>query len=171
MRGWTYNFRASWVKRKSNSLATYNVYMMSGGTGRMKTDPERKKGETRRAVSTRYGTRGRQDVNVNADEQPRYVISIAAQILGVHPQTLRLYEREGLVEPQRGGGKIRLYSERDIDRVRCIMRLTSDLGVNLAGAEAILNMRERMMRMFDEMEQMRRILHAEMENLRHELDV
>src|SRR5215212_9119366 len=105
------------------------------------------------------------------DDQPRYVISVAAQILGVHPQTLRLYEREGLVEPKRTGGKIRLYSERDIDRVKRIMRLTNDLGVNLAGAEAILNMRERMMRMFDEMEQMRRILHAEMENLRRELDI
>ena len=62
--------------------------------------------------------RVRRDAHVNAEEQPRYVISIAAQILGVHPQTLRLYEREGLVEPQRSGGKIRLYSERDIERVR-----------------------------------------------------
>ena len=74
--------------------------------------------------------------HVHDDEQPRYVISVAAQILGVHPQTLRLYEREGLVEPSRTGGKIRLYSERDIEKVRCVMRLTNDLGVNLAGAEA-----------------------------------
>lgn len=104
-------------------------------------------------------------------EQPRYVISVAAQILGIHPQTLRLYEREGLVEPKRSGGKIRLYSERDIERVRCIMRLTNDLGVNLAGAEAILNMRERMIRMSEELEMMRREMLAEMEQLRRELDV
>jgi len=144
---------------------------MSGGKVRMKTDPERKEQEARHAAPTRYGTRGRQDANVDADEQPRYVISIAAQILGVHPQTLRLYEREGLVEPQRSGGKIRLYSERDIERVRRIMRLTNELGVNLAGAEAILYMRERMLKIYQEMEQMRRQMEAELEELRRELDV
>lgn len=137
----------------------------------MKTNPERRNEDTRHAAPTRYGTRGRQDANVDADEQPRYVISIAAQILGVHPQTLRLYEREGLVEPQRSGGKIRLYSERDIERVRRIMRLTNELGVNLAGAEAILYMRERMLEMYREMEQMRRQMEAELEELRRELDV
>src|SRR5438477_6183546 len=139
----------------------------------MKTDPERKeqRQETRRVAPTGYGTRGRRDANVNVDEQPRYVISIAAQILGVHPQTLRLYEREGLVEPQRSGGKIRLYSERDIERVRAVMRLTNDLGVNLAGADAILYMRERKLNLYDEMEQLRRHLLAEMEALRRELDV
>lgn len=136
----------------------------------MKTDPERKS-ETRRVAPAGYGASKRQDANVNADEQPRYVISIAAQILGVHPQTLRLYEREGLVEPQRSGGKIRLYSERDIERVQCIMRLTSDLGVNLAGAEAILYMRERMLQMHSEMEMMRRQMQAELETLRRELDI
>jgi MerR family transcriptional regulator/heat shock protein HspR len=126
--------------------------------------------EERRAM-TRYGFRLRQDATVDADEQPRYVISIAAQILGVHPQTLRLYEREGLIEPQRSGGKIRLYSERDIDRVRCIMRLTNDLGVNLAGAETILNMRERMRQLREEMDIMRRQMEAEMAALRRELDL
>src|SRR5438874_8806787 len=88
------------------------------------------------------------------EEQPRYVISVAAQILGVHPQTLRLYEREGLVEPQRTGGKIRLYSEHDIEKIRFVMRLTNDLGVNLAGAEAILYMRERMVQMHEQLDQM-----------------
>jgi len=137
----------------------------------MKADPEHKDQETRRVAPTGYGTRGRRDANVNADEQPRYVISIAAQILGVHPQTLRLYEREGLVEPQRSGGKIRLYSERDIDRVRSIMRLTNDLGVNLAGAEAILYMRERILQMHREMDHLRRQMEAELEELRRELDI
>jgi MerR family transcriptional regulator, heat shock protein HspR len=82
-----------------------------------------------------------------------------------------LYEREGLVEPQRSGGKIRLYSERDIDRVRSIMRLTNDLGVNLAGADAILYMRERMLRLYEEMARTRDELLAELEELRRELDV
>jgi MerR family transcriptional regulator/heat shock protein HspR len=105
------------------------------------------------------------------EDQPRYVISVAAQLLGIHPQTLRLYEREGLVEPKRTGGKIRLYSERDIEQVRCIMRLTNDLGVNLAGAEAILNMRERMLQMHTEMERMREEMEAELALLRRELDI
>jgi MerR family transcriptional regulator/heat shock protein HspR len=105
------------------------------------------------------------------DEQPRYIISVAAQILGVHPQTLRLYEREGLVEPSRTGGKIRLYSDHDIERVRCVMRLTQDLGVNLAGAEAILNMREHMLQMHKEIERLRREMEAELARLRQELDV
>jgi MerR family transcriptional regulator/heat shock protein HspR len=90
-----------------------------------------------------------------------YVISVAAQILHVHPQTLRLYEREGLIEPQRSRGGIRLYSERDIERVRAIQRLTTDLGVNLAGAEVILYMRERMLELQYELEQLRRELDIE----------
>jgi MerR family transcriptional regulator/heat shock protein HspR len=101
--------------------------------------------------------------------QPRYVISVAAQILGVHPQTLRLYEREGLVEPKRTGGKIRLYSDYDIEKVRCIMRLTNDLGVNLAGAEAIIYMRERILRMHREMEAIREQMETEMQEMRREL--
>ncbi len=107
--------------------------------------------------------------NSRFDRQPRYVISVAAQILGVHPQTLRLYEREGLVEPKRTGGKIRLYSDYDIEKVRCIMRLTNDLGVNLAGAEAIIYMRERMLRMHREMEAIREQMEAEMQEMRREL--
>ena len=109
--------------------------------------------------------------HVHQDDQPRYVISVAAQILGVHPQTLRLYEREGLVEPKRSNGKIRLYSERDIEKIRRIMRLTQDLGVNLAGAEAILYMRERMVEMYAHIEQMRREMDRELATLREELDI
>jgi MerR family transcriptional regulator/heat shock protein HspR len=140
----------------------------------MKTDPERERRQTASEQPNNaagYGTRRRRDNSVNKGEQPLYVISIAAQILGVHPQTLRLYEREGLVEPQRSGGKIRLYSDRDIERVRAIMRLTNDLGVNLAGAEAILYMRERMLQLHEEMDQMRRRFMSELEALRRELDV
>ena len=129
------------------------------------------KGTRHRRSQAGSAARARHDASVNTEEHPRYVISIAAEILGVHPQTLRLYEREGLVEPQRSGGKIRLYSERDINRVRAIMRLTNDLGVNLAGADAILYMRERMLKLYEEMDRMRDDLLAELEELRRELDV
>jgi MerR family transcriptional regulator, heat shock protein HspR len=93
-------------------------------------------------------------------DEPRYVISVAAQLLQVHPQTLRLYEREGLIEPGRSRGGIRLYSDRDIARVRVMQRLTSDLGVNLAGAEVILNMREIILE-----------LHRQIAEIRRELDI
>ena len=82
---------------------------------------------------------------IGPTDEPRYVISIAAQLLQVHPQTLRLYEREGLIEPGRSRGGIRLYSDRDIERLRLMQRLMLELGVNLAGAEVILNMRERIL--------------------------
>ncbi len=91
-----------------------------------------------------------------------YVISIAAQILQLHPQTLRLYEREGLVEPQRSRGGIRLYSETDIERVRAIQRLTSELGVNLAGAEVILNMREMILELQDQIAELHRELDIDL---------
>jgi len=79
---------------------------------------------------------------MDADE-PVYVISIAARIVGVHQQTLRMYERQGLLQPWRKANR-RLYSRRDIERVRQIQRLVADLGVNLAGAEVILRMSERL---------------------------
>ncbi|MBI5290244.1 MAG: MerR family transcriptional regulator [Chloroflexi bacterium] len=79
---------------------------------------------------------------MDADE-PVYVISIAARIVGVHQQTLRMYERQGLLTPWRKANR-RLYSRRDIERVRQIQRLVADLGVNLAGAEVILRMSERL---------------------------
>src|SRR3954452_4221180 len=101
----------------------------------MRTDSTRSARQGRSAHDIAHG---RNYEHYNDKDQPRYVISVAAQILGVHPQTLRLYEREGLVEPKRTGGKIRLYSERDIERVRRVLRLTNDLGVNLAGAEILL---------------------------------
>lgn len=71
---------------------------------------------------------------------PVYMIGIAAQLCGVHPQTLRQYERLGLVHPSRAGAKNRLYSEDDIERVRQIQRLTQEMGVNLAGVEIILRL-------------------------------
>ena len=75
-------------------------------------------------------------------ERPVYVISVAAELVEMHPQTLRLYERKGLIRPKRSAGKTRLYSERDIERLREIRRLTQELGVNLAGVEEIMRLRE-----------------------------
>ena len=79
-----------------------------------------------------------------------YTISAIAQHYGVHQQTLRLYEREGLLKPSRSDGNVRLYSDEDIERLEVILKLTRDLGVNLAGVEIILNMREKMDQMQSE---------------------
>ncbi len=86
--------------------------------------------------------------------KPLFMISVVADMLDIHPQTLRLYEREGLVVPQRTGGNTRLYSQEDIDKLRRVLRLTRELGVNLAGVEVILSMRERMEQMQEAMEQL-----------------
>lgn len=91
-------------------------------------------------------------------DEPLFVISIAAKMVGVHQQTLRYYERAGLVEPSRSSGKRRLYSQSDIERLREIQRMVNDLGLNLAGVDVILRMRQRMMEMEAEMEQMRRLV-------------
>ena len=77
------------------------------------------------------------------NEEPRYVISIAAKILGVQAHTLRYYEKIGIMEPSRSKGNIRLYSDRDIVRLRQVKTLMDDLGINLAGAEVILRMAQR----------------------------
>lgn len=90
------------------------------------------------------------------DNQPVYMIGVAANLCGVHPQTLRQYERLGLVVPSRAGAKNRLYSESDIRRVRRIQRLTQEMGVNLAGVELIL-------RLLDDMEDMRKDMERQFE--------
>ena len=88
--------------------------------------------------------------------RPVYMISVVAEMFKVHPQTLRAYEREGLLRPARTDGNTRLYSEDDLERIELILRLTKDLGVNLAGVEVILNMRERMGEMQGRMNEMLR---------------
>ncbi|MGH7394259.1 MAG: heat shock protein transcriptional repressor HspR [Candidatus Methylomirabilales bacterium] len=85
------------------------------------------------------------------EKRRRYLISVVAEMFDVHPQTLRTYEREGLIRPARSQGNTRLYSDEDVSRIELILRLTKELGVNLAGVEVILNMRERMERMQREM--------------------
>lgn len=77
----------------------------------------------------------------DSKHRPVYVISVAAELVDMHPQTLRLYERKGLIRPGRSTGKTRLYSERDIEHLREIRRLTQELGVNLAGVEEIMRLR------------------------------
>ena len=96
------------------------------------------------------------------DEDPRYVISIAARILGIQTHTLRYYEKIGIIEPPRSGGNIRLYSERDITHLRQVKRLMDDLGVNLAGVEVILHMTQRMI----ELQQHIEGLESELKRLR-----
>ena len=81
------------------------------------------------------------------DTEPCYIISVAARILGVHAQTLRYYERAGMIEPSRSQGNRRLYSMEDIEKLRRIKTLVDDLGVNLAGVEVIMRMAERMSEM------------------------
>jgi MerR family transcriptional regulator/heat shock protein HspR len=80
-----------------------------------------------------------------------YMISAVAEMYNIHPQTLRLYEREGLLVPSRTNGNTRLYGDEDLERLETILNLTRDLGVNLAGIEIILNMRDRMQEMQEEM--------------------
>jgi MerR family transcriptional regulator/heat shock protein HspR len=90
------------------------------------------------------------------DERPRYMISVAAELVGMHPQTLRMYEQKGLVQPKRTAGNTRLYSEADLERLRLIQRLTGELGLNLAGVEAVLGLEEQLERMQARMERLER---------------
>jgi MerR family transcriptional regulator/heat shock protein HspR len=89
------------------------------------------------------------------EDDPCYVISIAARMVGMHQQTLRYYERVGLIEPSRSRGNIRLYSPADINRLRQIQRLINDLGVNLAGVEVIINMGQRLQELEAELQEFR----------------
>lgn len=82
-----------------------------------------------------------------------YMISAVSQQYDIHPQTLRLYEREGLLKPSRTEGNTRLYTDNDLERLEVILTLTRDMGVNLAGVEIILNMREKMLEMHDQTQQ------------------
>src|SRR5205807_9217298 len=91
-----------------------------------------------------------------------YTISAVADQYEIHPQTLRLYEREGLLKPSRSDGNTRLYTDDDLERLEVILHLTRDLGVNLAGVEIILNMREKMAEMQSQMEQFVTSLNQEM---------
>lgn len=103
-------------------------------------------------------------------DEPTFVISVAARLVEMHPQTLRYYERAGLLKPTRSSGKIRLYSQREIEHLRRIARLTNELGVNLAGVEIIIDLTERLDSLQKEMKQREAQLGAEIERLRRELE-
>ena len=94
-------------------------------------------------------------------DRPRYMISVAAELVGMHPQTLRLYEARGLVRPGRTPGGTRLYSENDLERLRLIQRLTTELGLNLAGVEQVLRLQDELNRTRARMERVERELRAE----------
>ena len=93
-------------------------------------------------------------------EDPIYQISVVAELLGIHPQTLRHYEREGLIVPSRTSGKIRVYSKKDVEDLRLVMRLTRELGVNLAGVDLVLQLKHQV-----------RALQQEVDSLRCELNI
>lgn len=96
-------------------------------------------------------------------DRPRYMISVAAELVGMHPQTLRIYEQKGLVNPKRTAGNTRLYSDADVERLRLIQRLTGEWGLNLAGVERVLYME-------DELERLRRRMERMEQEMRRTLD-
>ena len=97
-------------------------------------------------------------------DEPVYLISVVATMLDIHPQTLRQYEREGLVEPSRTQGRMRLYSQRDIERMKLILRLTRQMGVNLAGVDLVLQLKEQIDEMQKEMDLLREELRKSNRN-------
>ncbi|HVC06418.1 MAG TPA: MerR family transcriptional regulator [Solirubrobacterales bacterium] len=101
--------------------------------------------------------RRRVEVTAGLDaERGVFMISVAAELAQMHPQTLRMYEARGLVSPQRSAKNTRLYSQRDVERLRRIQRMTVEEGLNLAGVEVVLALEEQMLRMRSELERMRR---------------
>ena len=99
------------------------------------------------------------------DERPRYMISVAADLVGMHPQTLRLYEQTGLVRPQRTAGNTRLYSEADIERLQLIQRLTNELGLNLAGVELVIRLEDELRKAHARIERLQQQLRDEVQKV------
>lgn len=98
---------------------------------------------------------------MTSSDRPRYMISVAAELVGMHPQTLRLYEAKRLVRPARTPGGTRLYSDVDVERLRLIQRLTTELGLNLAGVEQVLRLEDQINRLRSRMERLEQELKAE----------
>jgi MerR family transcriptional regulator/heat shock protein HspR len=99
------------------------------------------------------------------DDRPRYMISVAADLVGMHPQTLRIYEAKGLVRPKRTAGNTRLYSESDLERLRLVQRLTTELGLNLAGVEHVLRLEDQLQRMHRRFEKLEREMRDRIEEV------
>ncbi len=99
------------------------------------------------------------------DDRPCYMISVAAELVGMHPQTLRIYEQKGLVRPKRTAGNTRLYSERDLERLRLIQRLTTELGLNLAGVDVVLGLEDQLRRMEAQIARLEKQLRDEVQRV------
>jgi MerR family transcriptional regulator/heat shock protein HspR len=99
------------------------------------------------------------------DDRPRYMISVAAELVGMHPQTLRVYEQKGLVRPRRTPGNTRLYSEADLERLRLVQRLTTELGLNLAGVETVLRLQDELARLRARMERLETEMREEVQRV------
>ncbi len=99
------------------------------------------------------------------DDRPRYMISVAADLVGMHPQTLRVYEAKGLVRPGRTPGGTRLFSEHDLERLRLIQRLTTELGLNLAGVEHVLRLEDELQKLRSRMERRERELRGQIQEV------
>ena len=99
------------------------------------------------------------------NDRPMYMISVAADLVGMHPQTLRIYETKGLVRPKRTPGGTRLYSEVDVERLRIIQRLTTELGLNLAGVELVLRLEDELRKAHAQVERLQQQVKREVENV------
>lgn len=102
---------------------------------------------------------------METSDRPIYMISVAADLVGMHPQTLRMYETKGLVRPQRTPGGTRLYSEADVERLRIVQRLTSELGLNLAGVELVLRLEDELRKAHAQVERLQQQLRTEVQNV------
>jgi MerR family transcriptional regulator/heat shock protein HspR len=98
-------------------------------------------------------------------DSARYMISVAAELVGMHPQTLRIYEQRGLVRPKRTAGNTRLYSDADVERLQLIQRLTTDLGLNLAGVELVLRLEDELKKAHARIDRLQRQLHDEVQEV------
>ena len=103
-----------------------------------------------------------------SSDHPRFMISVAAELVGMHPQTLRIYENKGLVRPQRTPGGTRLYSEEDVERLRIIQRLTTELGLNLAGVELVLRLEDELRKAHAQIERLQRQLRDDIQKVHKE---
>jgi MerR family transcriptional regulator/heat shock protein HspR len=102
---------------------------------------------------------------MEASDRPIYMISVAAELVGMHPQTLRMYETKGLVRPQRTPGGTRLYSEADVERLRIVQRLTTELGLNLAGVELVLRLEDELRKAHAQIERLQQQLRREVQKV------
>jgi MerR family transcriptional regulator, heat shock protein HspR len=105
---------------------------------------------------------------METSSRPIYMISVAAELVGMHPQTLRMYETKGLIRPHRTPGGTRLYSEADVERLRIVQRLTSELGLNLAGVELVLRLEDELRKAHAQIERLQRELRAEVQKVHKE---